>query len=304
VATRPSAPPGRRPFLGLGVSALAISTSAPLVFATGAPAGAIAFWRLAFMALLVLGALLALEGPRALLVPRLEAVLLLGLGAVLGAHFGFWIPSVKETSLTASVVIVTSHPVLVAAASHIYLRERASPAAVAGILAALTGVALIFGSDLAKPNLVGDLLAAGGAVTLGLYLLVGRLKRREGLPVLVYTTYVYGGAALTLLAAALLSGAPLGPPAGSDLALILAMALVPGMLGHTLYNWTLRYLSATVVSATHVAEPIGASLLALWLFGTQPPPLTALGGAITLAGVLLVIAAEGRGAKPPRARPP
>lgn len=296
--------PHRLPFVGLGVSALAISTSAPLVFATGAPAATVAFWRLAFMALFVLGALLALKGPHALALPRREALVLLGLGIVLGAHFGFWIPSVKSTSLTASVVLVTAHPILVAAASHLYLREQASPAAVVGILVALAGVALIFGADLANPNLVGDLLAVGGAVTLALYLLIGRLKRREGLPVLVYTTYVYSGAALTLLVAALAAGAPLAPPPGADLWLILAMALVPGMLGHTLYNWALRYLSATVVSATHVIEPVGASLLALWLFGTQPPASTALGGAITLVGVLVVVVAEARAASPEGARPP
>ena len=295
---------GRVPSVALGVSAIAISTSAPLVFATGAPAATVAFWRLAFMALLVFGALLALKGPRALVLPRREVALLLGLGVILGMHFGFWIPSVKSTSLTASVVIVTSHPILVAAASHLYLKERASPAAVLGILVALAGVAVIFASDLSNPNFAGDLLAVGGALTLGAYLLIGRLKRREGLPVLVYTTYVYGAAALTLFAGALLAGAPFGPPAGTDLALVLAMALVPGMLGHTLYNWALRYLSATVVSATHVVEPIGASLLALWLFGTQPPPSTALGGAITLLGVLLVIFAEGRLRKPGGAPPP
>ncbi len=304
MAEREEQPGGRLPFLGLGVSALAISTSAPLVFATAAPAATVAFWRLAFMALLVLGALLALRGPRALKVPRRDALLLLGLGVVLGAHFGFWIPSVKSTSLTASVVLVTSHPILVAAASHLYLRERVSPPALAGILLALSGVALIFGADLGNPNLVGDLLAVGGAVTLAAYLLIGRLKRREGLPLLVYTSYVYGAAALTLLAAALLGGAPLAPPGGADLSLILAMALVPGMLGHTLYNWALRYLSATVVSATHVVEPIGASVLALWLFGTHPPPSTALGGAITLAGVLLVVVSEGRFPKPGSAGPP
>ncbi len=286
----------------MAVSALAISTSAPLVLATSADPMAIALLRLTFMAALVAGALMIARGPRAFLLPRKEGLALLALGVVLGLHFGFWIPSVRSTSVTASVVLVTAHPLLVAALSHLYLREKASGLTLAGIAVALGGVALIFGSDLGSANLTGDLLAVGGAVSLGVYLIAGRFKRREGLPVLTYTTYVYAGAALTLGAAALVLGSPVSAVSPRDLALIFLMALVPGMFGHTLYNWALRFLRATVVSATHVIEPLGASLLAWWLFSQQPPPGTALGGAVTLAGILLVVYAEGRFA--PAATPP
>jgi drug/metabolite transporter (DMT)-like permease len=288
----PRDPNARLPTLGLAVSALAISTSAPLVLATTADPVAIALLRVAFMAALVAGALVAFSRGRGMRLPRREAALLLALGVVLGLHFALWIPSVRLTTVTASVVIVTSHPLLVAAAAHFWLNEKASPATIAGILLALLGVAVILGTDLARPDLTGDLLAVGGAVTLGIYLLVGRQKRRAGLPVLVYTTYVYAGAALTLLCAAILLRSPVFPISDRDLTFILAMALVPGMLGHTLYNWALRYLRATVVSVSIVFEPIGASLIALAVFGAQPPPGTALGGAITIAGILLVTRAE------------
>ncbi len=288
----PRDPPSRRATLGLAVSALAISTSAPLVLATAADPMAIALVRVALMAALVAGALVIVTRGKGVRLPAREAAVLLGLGVVLGLHFALWIPSVRLTTVTASVVIVTSHPLLVAAAAHFWLKEKASRATIAGILLALSGVALIIGTDLARPDLRGDLLAVGGAVTLGVYLLVGRLKRREGLPVLVYTTYVYAGAALTLLCSALVLRSPVLPISDRDLALIFAMALVPGMLGHTLYNWALRYVRATVVSVSIVFEPIGASLIALAVFGAQPPPGTALGAAITIAGIVLVSRAE------------
>ncbi len=290
----------------MAASALAISTSAPLVLATSADPMAIALFRLCLMALLVLVGFVPLllvgEAP-GLRLPRPEALALLGLGVVLGLHFGFWIPSVRSTSVTASVVIVTSHPLIVAVVSHLWLKERASPLAVAGILLSLLGVAVIFGTDFGSSSITGDLLAAGGAVTLGAYLLVGRLKRRSGMHLLVYTTYVYSGAAATLAVAAFALRSPLVPLSSSDFAAIFAMALIPGMMGHTLYNWALRYLSATVVSATHVIEPLGASILALWLFSQQPPPGTALGGAIALVGILFVVRAEAAAAAA-RAPPP
>lgn len=288
----------------MAVSALAISTSAPMVVATVADPVAIALLRVAFMAAMVAVALLATGGPKAFALPRREALALLGLGVLLGAHFGFWIPSVRSTSVVASVVLVTSHPLMVAALSHLWLREKASPLTLAGIAVALGGVAVIFGSDMGSSSAIGDLLAIGGAVTLGFYLLAGRAKRREGLPVLTYATYVYTGAALTLGVAALAVSAPVAAVSTRDLSLIFLMALVPGMLGHTLYNWALRYLRATVVSATHVIEPIGASIIAFWLFAQQPPPLTLVGGAVTLAGILVVVYAESRAQPAPAPAPP
>ncbi len=279
---------------GLAVSALAISISAPLVLASGTEPLAIAAWRVTFMAAIVFAALAAFGKVASLRVPRREAVILLGLGGVLGAHFGLWITSLTLTTVAASVVLVTSHPLMVAALSHAVLKERLTWQAVVGVLVAFGGVALLFGEDLAEPGrLLGDVLALGGAAALGTYIIVGRAKRREGLPVLVYTTYVYGGAAVGLMAAALVAGAVLYPLPPAEFGLFLLMAAVPGMAGHTLYNWALRYLRATVVSVTHLIEPLGASLLVLWIFGQQPPAGTVLGGALTLVGIIVVVRSEG-----------
>jgi drug/metabolite transporter (DMT)-like permease len=285
---------------GLAISALAISTSAPLVLASASHPFVIAAWRLIFMFAFVAGACLVLRRGHELKIPRREAALLLALGAVLGAHFGLWIMSLTLTTVTASVVLVTSHPLMVALLSHALLRERLSLGTGAGTLLAFVGVVLLFGTDFGSSDrLFGDVLALGGAVSLGVYLLVGRAKRRAGMPVLVYTTYVYGGAAVSLLAVALLAGtAPAAAPP-YELLLFFLMALIPGMFGHTLYNWALRYLRATLVSVTHLAEPIGATILVFLIFAQQPPPGTLLGGAVTLAGILLVARFEGALRAPP-----
>lgn len=281
--------------VGLAVSALAISTSAPLVIASGAAPLAIAAWRLLFMTGIVLAALAVTGGARALRVPGSEALLLAGLGVVLAAHFGLWITSLKMTTVAASVVLVTSHPLMVAVMSHAMLKERLSWPTVVGVLVAFSGVVLLFAEDLTDPGrLAGDLLALAGAAALGVYLIAGRAKRRGGMPVLAYTSFVYGGAALTLFVAALAAGAVLYPLPASEFALFGAMALVPGMAGHTVYNWALRYIRATVVSVTHLIEPVGASILVLLVFGLQPPAGTAIGGAVTLAGIVVVARSEAR----------
>ena len=65
---------------------------------------------------------------------------------------------------------------------------------------------------------------------------------------------VYGVCAAALGAASVISGASLVPPT-KDIPLFLALAAVPTICGHTLFNWTLRHLPASVVSTAFLGEP-------------------------------------------------
>jgi drug/metabolite transporter (DMT)-like permease len=65
------------------------------------------------------------------------------------------------------------------------------------------------------------------------------------------------------------------------------MALIPGILGHTVYNWTLGYVNASVVSVSLLGEPIGSSILAVILLSELPTEYTIIGGAIVLIGIYL-----------------
>jgi drug/metabolite transporter (DMT)-like permease len=65
------------------------------------------------------------------------------------------------------------------------------------------------------------------------------------------------------------------------------MALIPGVLGHTLYNWSLKYVTATVVSVSLLGEPIGSSILAALLLGEVPTGWVLIGGPIVLAGIVM-----------------
>jgi len=53
------------------------------------------------------------------------------------------------------------------------------------------------------------------------------------------------------------------------------------------YNWTLRYLRAAIVSVSFLGEPILAALLAWLLLGQHIPTATLLGGAVVLGGLYL-----------------
>jgi drug/metabolite transporter (DMT)-like permease len=63
------------------------------------------------------------------------------------------------------------------------------------------------------------------------------------------------------------------------------LALIPQLVGHSAFNWALRYLPATYVSVTVLGEPIGSTVLAALLLGEQPTVLKLIGGGLILIGI-------------------
>src|SRR3989442_7029805 len=126
-----------------------------------------------------------------------------------------------------------------------------------------------------------------GGVMAGVYFLAGR-RMRQRVSLAVYAFVVYGTAAVALFAIAAATGklAPTGD-LRTELLLFAAMAVVPQIGGHTLYNWALRFVTAPVVSVSLVGEPVGSSLLAWLLLKEVPSNLIVIGALLALAGIFL-----------------
>ena len=290
----------RGPYAAIAAAIVAVSTASILIRWSDSDAFTIAFYRLGFATLILLPfALLDGTTPlRSLL--RRDVLLMAGIGVVLAAHFALWITSLKTAGVTvaSSVVLVTSHPVMVALVSHFLLKERVSRMTAAGIALGFAGVVGIAVADLgvSTTTLGGDLAALGGGLMAGIYFLAGRrLRQRVSLP--VYAFVVYGTAALAMFVLALGTGrlAPVGD-VRRELLLFGAMAIIPQIGGHTLYNWSLRFVTAPVVSVSLVGEPIGSSLLAWALLGEVPSNLVAIGALLALAGIFLTAYSTGTAA--------
>lgn len=220
---------------------------------------------------------------------RREALVLGGVGVALGVHFATWIWSLDFTSVASSVILVNAHPLLVALLSHVLLRERVSRGSAAGVLLGLTGVLVIAGGDLREGHgLLGDVLALAGGTMTAVYLLSGR-RLRQRIPLVPYVFVVYAVSTVALGALSLAFGVGLSPSGDlrRELLLFGGLALVSTILGHTLYNWSLRYVKAPVVSTSLLGEPVGATLLALLLLAEAPSLTDLLGGALALAGIYL-----------------
>jgi len=266
---------------------LAVSAAAIFIRLAEAPAIAVAFWRCALGAALLLPPALV----RRERFPRGQDLWVgIASGVALGAHFGFWISSLDHTSVAASVVLVSTQPVFVAIMAYLIFGERTSPLSFAGILAALLGTAVIAGDDsVGSAALLGNALALAGAVTVAVYVLIGRSARTGGIGVLPYSVVVYSAAALVLLPVVLVLDVRLWGYSGETWFWLWAITLGPQLMGHTVFNWALRYVEASVISGTILAEPVISALLA-WLILAEKPGLpTILGGCVVLLGLFLLL---------------
>ncbi len=268
---------------------VAVSAAAVMIRLADAPALAVAFWRCALgVAILLPPALLRRER-----FPTGKTLYVgIASGVALGAHFGFWISSLDYTSVAASVVLVSNTPVFVAILAYLLFGERTTPLSFAGILVALGGTVVIAQDGSAGSAAVfGNVLAILGALTFTAYVLVGRSQRSAAEPVgvLPYSIVLYSSAAVALLPVALLSGDSLWGYSGETWFWLWAIAIGPQILGHTVFNWALRYVEASVISGTVLAEPVVAALLAWLVLSERPGPTTILGGAVVLAGLFLLL---------------
>lgn len=281
-------------YLVLGLGILAISSGAILIRLAqeaGAPSSTIAFWRTMLSALIILPLTLSRHRSEIRALPGPSWALAILSGFLLGVHFATWINSLALTSIISSTVLVSTVPIWVALASPILLKEPISRGVKQGIALALAGTVIISLSALANPSqgsnpLLGNVLALMGGLSYAGYLIIGR-RLRPHLSLASYITIVYGMAGLTLLIVNLLVGTPLLGYGSSVFFLFLVIAVFPQLVGHSSLNWALSFLPAAYVAVVAISEPVGATILAMVLFGEFPEPLVILGSVVILTGVFL-----------------
>jgi hypothetical protein len=179
----------------------------------------------------------------------------------------------------------------------------ASPAPAADLAPGLTvdDAGADAGSKIRPFSVVGDMAAAAAAVCMAANLLVGG-RMRAWMPIWLYSMPTFavaglGAAVLSLLLEeeTILFG--LGPNGVfgwmGDIrrfGIAFAMAFVPTILGHTVSNWALQFVSPLVLSTMLLTAPPISSLYGYWL-GLQGPPGAGLliGGPVILTGIAVVI---------------
>ncbi len=293
------------PVLILALGILAVSAASIFIRFAQREASSlvIAAWRLSLATLVLAPLALTRRGEELRRLKRGDLGLALLSGLFLAVHFAAWISSLAYTSVASSVVLVSTAPLWVALLSPLALKEPLARPVILGMLLALVGGVIVSVSDtcswgaagLACPPLSefvqgrafwGDLLALTGAWAVAGYLIIGR-RLRVRVSLLSYIFVVYGMAALVLVAGAAFAGLPFFGFSPLTYLMLLGLALIPQLLGHTTYNYALAYLSAAYVSVAALGEPVGSSILAYFLLAETPNALKLTGAVLILAGIYI-----------------
>lgn len=284
-----------KPYVALLVSIISVSFASIFILSCEAPPLSIALYRLLFTTLLILPFVLFYTKTRneLLNLPRSTLIIMVVIGFILALHFAFWITSLTKTSVASSVILVTAHPLLVGPVSHFFFKEKLSMINTVGIGASVFGVFILIYGNYGFPSntldtIEGNILAILGGVAAGLYILGGR-KVRKTVSIGSYAFVVYAVGTITLFIICLLFNEPVYGLSVRDYGIILLMAVVAGIFGHTLYNWSLEYVRASIASVVLLGEPLGSTLLAFaipWIHQI-PSRYTAIGGGIILLGIYL-----------------
>ncbi len=270
------------------VVATALFSTSPVLIRWAAPVSpyVITWLRLVLAAATVVT--LSLVSGQRIRLRREDTPRFLVFGGITAVHFLCYIASLSFTTIANSLTLTYTAPIFVTLFSAWFLGERIARWKYAGIAVAVAGVAILAGFEprFDRAMWIGDGLALGSAVAFGFYSIAGRSQRKR-YPLFTYAAATYGAAALWLTPVALpIAGVGWGWRQALS---VLALGIFPLGIGHTLYNAALRKTHATYVNLVATQEVTGGVLLGWLLLAEAPPWNAAVGAAVTLLGVGLVL---------------
>jgi drug/metabolite transporter (DMT)-like permease len=283
----------RRDVLLVVIASLAFATSGPLgKVAAGVPAAVMACARTG-----IASVILALVAPGVLasslrkLHGRQRARVVLA-GALLAAHFTLFLAGLGATSLAAAVALVSLEPIAVVVVAFFAFGIRPTAREMLGLLVATLGAIVVAsGAGAGEHRLTGDVMVLVAVAIYGGYVASAR-GLRDAMPSLQYASAVFGSASLILLPFAIVLGLGAGLPAPKPALAVLAMGLIPTLIGHTLVQRVARHAPPTLVALVSPGETVGSLAIGALVLGASPSAREAVGCALVLVGATLAVTAR------------
>lgn len=272
----------------LFLAVFCLSSSAIFAKLADAPSGIIAFYRLLLATGFLLFPLLLRRENRQQLWRLDGRRLLLGVasGFILALHYVLWFESLKFTSVASSIVLVTLQPLFTIWGGYLLFGESCGRSAIGGCLLAIIGSVIIGWGDFAISwsAFLGDLMALAAAGVIAAYFLIGQQVRKT-LSAVPYSALGYGSGAFFLAVYSLLCGHSFTGYSTATYLDFLGLAFVATILGQLIFNWLLKWLSATVISMSILGETVGTCILSYFILGETITMQQLVGILCILAGI-------------------
>ncbi|MFC5591881.1 DMT family transporter [Sporosarcina soli] len=285
--------PAIHPYIPIIIGVISVALSAIFVKLATADPGVIAFYRMLFSVLLMLPIFLFKYRGEIFTLSKKDWIFSTIAGIFLAFHFILWFESLNYTSVASSTVLVTLQPIFAFVGTYFFFKEKISFKTLLSGAIAIAGSIIISWGDfqLSGSAFYGDMLALAGCALITIYLLFGQDVRKR-ISLITYTFVVYSISTVTLFFYVLIKGESFGPYSGSDWFWFFMLALIPNLLGHTLFNWALKWVSTNVISIAILFEPVGAAVMAYYVFNETLIAPQIIGGIIVIAGIVLFVVDE------------
>jgi drug/metabolite transporter (DMT)-like permease len=275
------------PYLALALGVLCIGTSAIFVKIAGVPGTVSAFYRVLFAGM----ALLPLRLSRNKLgFPAWKDLRLIGLGSLAFAgDLVLWNTSILLTSAAAATLLANNSPVWVGLGATLLFKEKLSWRYWAGLVVALTGMAVIVGGNAIQElrfNL-GDLLAIGASFLYAAYMLITQ-KARAKTDTLSLNLITMLACIIILLPVILLLKQPLAGFSSQTWLALAGLGLVPQFIGWLAINYAMGHVPAARVSVTLLGQSVITAILGIVFLHEALSLADIAGGLMVLAGIYLV----------------
>ncbi|WP_059173681.1 DMT family transporter [Bacillus sp. FJAT-27445] len=283
------------PYLALAIGVITVSASAIFVKFSASSAGVTAFYRLFFSVVFMLPLFLAKYTPELKKITKRDWLFTIVAGVLLAFHFILWFESLNYTSVASSTVLVTLQPLFAFLGTYLFFKEKVTVGAIMSGIIAIIGSFIISWGDfqISGTALFGDFLALVACALITGYLLFGQTVRQR-LSLITYTFLVYLISSITLFIYVIATGDSFLPKQETDWIYFILLALLPTLLGHSLFNWVIKWISTSMISMAILFEPIGAAIMAYYLLDESVILSQVVGGGVVIAGIGLFIINERR----------
>lgn len=266
------------------ISIICISLSAIFVKLSDAPSTIMVMYRMLLACLLILP--ICIKYRKSLFqIKGKEWVTIIIAGVFLAAHFGLWFESLNHTTVASSTLILALQPAIALIGGLIFFKEKTDVRLLIAMFVAFIGVVIVGGGnlDLGQGVLLGNFLSFFAVVSVVCYLLIGQ-RNVKAVNHWIYSFLVFFVAGVTMFLFNVIGNIPLIGYTTNDWTVFILLAIFPSA-AHIIFNLLLNYVNTSTVSMSTLGEPIGASILAIFLLNEMITQVEIVGGIFIILGI-------------------
>ena len=205
-------------------------------------------------------------------------------------HFIFWFGALKLTSIASTTILGIVAPAFTLIFERFYYKRELNWATIFALFIIFIGCLVVQINDIENVGgaALGNIMAIVSAIFLGGLFLLGSIIRKTT-PVISYTRMLFSVSAIVLLIVSFVLHSPLLGYSNIDYFWLLMLGLIPTLIGHTAFSYSVKFISPSIITAIPLGEPIIASGLAWLLFSEKVSFNVAVGGIFIGIGLMLLI---------------